>query len=228
MKPLRGKSTILFGLFYVLTVYSHAAEPTSAQLARGRLAIKPLAGMLDILDVPTPEGVIGVRRCDFLATSTTSVQLSLRAINQRAVKQIATISINTRELSQSGVNGTFYVAFSALGGDETTLDRLLSVGIGTEGERKYERVKDLKVPSGMRFWQGTNRSKEVVVRAGDEAAVWGLAWTRPRDSDKPKSVQDIIADAGKGPFESFDPRKIIEKVRSDDGLFVILVTVSAK
>jgi hypothetical protein len=199
---------------------AHADGP----VADGQLEIRPLPGMLDVVDIPVNDQLVGVYRCDFRARQLSSVGLKIHAVKQDELIELGEVSIDTGRLPNNELKGTFYIAFLSHGGDAGTITQLLSLGISTEFARKYSRVKDFKIPADLTFKTGATLQQALTAPADKEATIWGVCYSLPDKETRHKTVQELMAD--KGPFESMDSAKIIKAAKSMKDTVVIFATVS--
>ena len=180
--------------------------------------------MLDVLDIPVEDQLVGVFRCDCAARQLSSVGFKIHAIKNHELVELGEVEIDAVVLPGKELKGTFYIAFLSHGGDVGTITQMLSFGISTESARKYSRVKDFKIPADLTFKTGATLRQAVTAPAGKEATIWGVCYKLPEKEARHKTVQELMAE--KGPFESMDPAKIIEAAKSMNDTVVVFATVS--
>lgn len=199
------------------------ANPTS----HAGIIIEPRRDMLDVLDIPLADQLVGVRQCDFVVTGSSTAEFVLRKIKGNKVSELARVAVNAFDFDGKSVKGTCYMGFATEGGDVETLTKILSIGIATASTRRYEKVADFAVDRGLAFQMGQNWKYEVEAPVGKEKLVWGLSWV-PAQSQKSGTVQDMLRDVDNGPFKSSVPKDIIERAKAMPDTVIVIATLEAK
>jgi hypothetical protein len=180
-----------------------------------------MPGMLDYLNIPLDDELIGVFRCDFLTEALDSVELKIVAVKDHELSELGEMAIETRRFNQKELRGTFSIAFISPSGGPANLTQLISLGVSTEDSQKYKPVKEFKIEPEFQF-KIAAAPGESFVEPGRETLIWGVSYKKKGTSERQMTVQELIAH--QAPFNVSNPAKIIESAKLMDDVIVILVT----